>query len=999
MSTYYFAQTQQGLGDGSSAANAQSAAWFNTGANWSATPATSGKICPGDTVRLCGTVSTPLVFQGSGSAGNPISLVFELSGKMSAPTWTTAAILAEGDLFTGLKSDIIVDGGVNGLIEATDSGTNRTYPSCGYGVRMVGVSRSEVKNLSVLDLFVRTVGNDVTTPGIGVSCVPAVNAPFNTVSIHDCVIQNAFCGINTGYNLQGLSGLSAYNNTINYVNWGIQCGSEAPGAFVVDPVFYGNRISQFANWDEPGTNFHHHNAIFVWTNNSDVSGTCRGLKIYNNLIGPGYGSYATSGIYISAPGHRAPILIYNNIFNSFGSNPTNGDIFVVPGYHAVLSACNNTFYGTQGIAIGYGGDHGGDQTCYLRNNIVKGDGGSGKVAVYVSYGSVVTLDSDRNSFSGMSTSPTGFSFSNNNSASFKTFSQWQGLGYDLNSQYDVDPLLDSSYQLTAGSPARGAGVTLSGIFTKDYNNLTRINPWDMGAKRAYAVYYVAETSLGDGSGSTAANAKPITWLNTVGNWNGTSGILSESTKAVLRDEIHFVGTINTAFTWPYATGTGAAGILFYFEENAKFSAATYPYGAMTWESAAYVKSHITIDGGVNGIIECTDNGTDFANQVSSNAIYAISSSYVTIRNLLAQNMYVRNSILDRSTGAIYSNGFYFTPTGSGGAYTDLTIENCTIHDTNIAINTPCSLSSARYTFRDNEIYNVNWGIGCGGVVDTSNMTGFVASGNNIHDFETWDQPTSGNPLEIEDFHHNAIFLFGNTGTENFQDATIYSNTFGPNLGTRATSCLYISSYGMRGSYLVYNNKFLGSASNGLCNIGTGEGSYTYIFNNTFDSQSTNAPLIQVGGTSAATVMTVYVQNNIFNRGIPFSGNLVTPVVLHSDRNIFFNFPTGFPGAFSWSTTTEANSIPWATWQSTYGQDANSLYDVDPQLDADLQIEAGSPVIGIGFDLSAYFNTDFNGVTRTAPWDLGAFKFNGAASPSGSSFSNFFTSHIFKTGLF
>jgi hypothetical protein len=103
------------------------------------------------------------------------------------------------------------------------------------------------------------------------------------------------------------------------------------------------------------------------------------------------------------------------------------------------------------------------------------------VAVYVSYQDLVTITSDRNSFSGLSASPTGFSRSSGNSASFRTWAEWQAYGYDANSQYETDPLLDSNGRPGTGSPALNAGADLSAFFTNDYEGTTRVAPWDMGA--------------------------------------------------------------------------------------------------------------------------------------------------------------------------------------------------------------------------------------------------------------------------------------------------------------------------------------------------------------------------------------------------------------------------------------------------------------------------------------------------------------------------------------
>ncbi len=47
---------------------------------------------------------------------------------------------------------------------------------------------------------------------------------------------------------------------------------------------------------------------------------------------------------------------------------------------------------------------------------------------------------------------------------------------------------------------------------------------------------------------------------------------------------------------------------------------------------------------------------------------------------------------------------------------------------------------------------------------------------------------------------------------------------------------------------------------------------------------------------------------------------------------------------------------------------------NPLLDGSYKLTAGSPCIGTAVDLSGTFTTDKNGATRTAPWDMGAFKY-------------------------
>jgi len=75
--TYYLSEAGGTVtGDGTvcdNAGNTYSASYFNTSSNWSST-ASSGKIYPGVTIALCGTIDTTLTAQGSGVSGNPITI-------------------------------------------------------------------------------------------------------------------------------------------------------------------------------------------------------------------------------------------------------------------------------------------------------------------------------------------------------------------------------------------------------------------------------------------------------------------------------------------------------------------------------------------------------------------------------------------------------------------------------------------------------------------------------------------------------------------------------------------------------------------------------------------------------------------------------------------------------------------------------------------------------------------------------------------------------------
>ena len=110
--------------------------------------------------------------------------------------------------------------------------------------------------------------------------------------------------------------------------------------------------------------------------------------------------------------------------------------------------------------------------------------------------------------------------------------------------------------------------------------------------------YVTQSAAGSNTGVDAANAHSLSWVNDSSNWGAGADKVSPG------DTVHLVGT----FTSQLAVQTGGSAgnvITIYFEQNAKFSAATWPNGAIRVAG----KNYITIDGGSNGLIECTANGT------------------------------------------------------------------------------------------------------------------------------------------------------------------------------------------------------------------------------------------------------------------------------------------------------------------------------------------------------------------------------------------------------
>src|ERR1022692_1257215 len=93
-----------------------SLAWLNL--SWNT-------VQPGDTIHLMGTLTNKLIIGRNGSAANPITILFEQDAKFSAPTWPPGG--NNSSIIGGNAQYLVIDGGQNGLIEATDNGWQKTH--------------------------------------------------------------------------------------------------------------------------------------------------------------------------------------------------------------------------------------------------------------------------------------------------------------------------------------------------------------------------------------------------------------------------------------------------------------------------------------------------------------------------------------------------------------------------------------------------------------------------------------------------------------------------------------------------------------------------------------------------------------------------------------------------------------------------------------------------------------------------------------------------------
>ncbi len=359
----YIAQSAAGSANGSSCANAYAYAWFNTNAPGA-----------GDTVHVCGTISSQLKLQGGGASGKPVAIKFEPQAKLSAPT------LASGGqpIFLDLQSFnyVTVDGGgsagmggiqgnpalANGIIELTDNGSPAASGWTGYhnqndimGIYAAGTNIT-IQNLVIQNLYVRQPGSSTDSNAFGYPII--ASGGINTL-IQNCIIHDGYGCIFVNY-VNGLNNIKLINNTLYNTNHAVSVGPQSndlPAITASGLQISGNRIDHLNVWQSGAPNFFHIDGIFLFNETTNFAGNLDQIGISGNIIGPNMGTNCTAEIYVSTPGNAQQwtnLNIYNNVLlvDVAGGQACGNGALAVGGEQ--VGIYNNTVIGAQSSGQ-YGG--------------------------------------------------------------------------------------------------------------------------------------------------------------------------------------------------------------------------------------------------------------------------------------------------------------------------------------------------------------------------------------------------------------------------------------------------------------------------------------------------------------------------------------------------------------------------------------------------------------------------------------------------------------------
>ncbi|MGC1373861.1 MAG: right-handed parallel beta-helix repeat-containing protein [Candidatus Sulfotelmatobacter sp.] len=485
-SDIYIAQNAAGGNTGADCADAYAVSFFNSAANWGSS---AGKIAPGTTAHLCGTITAPagasgyLTFHGSGATGNPITLLFEAGSVLTAAYWSGCAITMNGN------SNITINGGSNGTIQATANGTGlASSADGGMGICSGNAATSNivVENVTVSNIYQHTctepVSNCTDQGGqntYGMYLWGGSNISVSQNTVHD-MKWAIFLIYGTGATTS--SNFNVYNNTIYDMDHGVVFGDQESGSKLnssnCSSAVYNNDFSAMQPWDATG-DVNHHDAIHFWANGAPASsytGACQYSNYFHGAAG------ATCNTIFGMESYGDASYQFNNVLNPTGTSDAcaTGLLGHWTGTGAnsldqhtlnnsISPPASSSSKGSQTM-IDYEQTSGG----VVENNLlltgagtyVYTDGGSGDLAT-ADYNYYQTL-AGSNPFYGPSGCPSG--------AGFAT---WQsGCGFDMHGRNASATVNSAPFTLPSGSAAIGAATNLTSL---------GITALDVGAPATFGV--------------------------------------------------------------------------------------------------------------------------------------------------------------------------------------------------------------------------------------------------------------------------------------------------------------------------------------------------------------------------------------------------------------------------------------------------------------------------------------------------------------------------------
>lgn len=445
-------------------------------------------------------------------------------------------------------------------------------------------------------------------------------------------------------------------------------------------------------------------------------------------------------------------------------------------------------------------------------------------------------------------------------------------------------------------------------------------------------FYIAQTAAGSNNGQGCANAFAVSFFNTASNWGTGANQIGPGTT------VHLCGTntaaAGTTFLAFRGSGSAISPITLLFEPGAVLQA---PYLAASSNGTGCGGgismcglSYITVDGGSNGVIQNTANGSALANRQLSTAIDAYNCTNCTVKNLHITNIYVHsgteNVIDETQERAVAFTGKHWTVSGN------------VIHDCGWCLFSAYWDGDTDINILNNDISNMGHGImfATSGANSATNLT---ISGNQFHDSTAWDTPGCG-------YHQDGMHFFGVPGSS-MSGIYVSNNYFYGNWGTCPTGWIFVEASGagtpanMSNSYWWNNVGIVSSASpivntNGWFNVSSGVSGVTQIVNNTIigPNATDNTLCFSLQDLTNLT----FENNTVHSCGDPV--RITNSTVVAADYNYYGSSCSNGNNCFIWNGSFSGS---FTAWKTNCSCDAHSVQNSNPLLNPDGSPQSGSPV--------------------------------------------------------
>jgi hypothetical protein len=518
--------------------------------------------------------------------------------------------------------------------------------------------------------------------------------------------------------------------------------------------------------------------------------------------------------------------------------------------------------------------------------------------------------------------------------------------------------------------------------------------------------YFAQTAQGSGDGTSCADA--YAYNDSVHGVNGT-----QTASWIAGNTVNLCGTITVPAGGGIVvngSGTSSAPITIYWQPDAVLQA-TYFSNGIHLDG----KSYITINGGANGILQNTANGSGLANHVEDTGIYFANNgaNNITVENLTIANIYVHNPPIalasmtattancsrtcGLSAGALVqiertshsacnaevtiasatSTSFSYAriagcASADGGDAADesirapqseciaargsnITIANNVMHDAGWCVRQLAQNGDANVSIYNNRIYNIDHGWITGTAGNGTTVGAFSFYSNQVGPFSNWNDSSV-----LNHYHHDGVHCYTSSATPGHLSAlNIYNNVF--NSGTVETS-------GFTGEIFIE-----GANRSAPCSDNT---SPINIFNNVFLGMTPIQNGYVVVGTGALSMYNnTCIDNNPadvtsgtgscyhlagstgpgtvnFENNVATSTfNLIGLSTAISSLAIDYNVYAN-AGTSAFSYTSNWSPLQFSSWRSAVAGDAHSTYNATAGMGVTGVPSAGSAISGAGANLTS-----------------------------------------------